>query len=507
MRYQSAEAMAIDLRAILASLPDATKPVQARQTTRFIALPLQLLRPDPEIDFLSFSLPDAITASLSGLESLVVRSSGAARRYAAGDFDPRSIGREAGVDVVLRGTILRSGERVRVMTELVEAASGTVLWTKTAQVALGDLFELEDALVHQIAESLALPLSNHDRRRLVQEAPASPKAYELYLRANQITYSSQYTSPLIQARDVYRECVEEDPNFAPAWARLGRVYRVISKYGHGDPVENFRLAHEALQRALQLDPDLPVAHNYYTYLQVEEGNALSAMERLIGRGQTRVADPDLYAGLVVACRFCGLLEASVAAHHRARRLDSSIRTSVHFTYLAMGDHERAAAEDHEDPAYCKAIVPSLLGRDQESIASIAEMDRRGYQGVERIVFGSTLAALEGRREECVAFAEGIERLRFRDPEGLYFNARNLARVGETEASLMWLGRVIRGGFWCTRLIREDPWLQPLRARAEFADLMRWAVERQAEAAAVYARAGGERLLGVPARPEGTVQTR
>src|SRR4029077_11334886 len=126
-RYTSAEAMAEDLRtALLAVGSEGHRGV--RPVTRLMVLPFRLLRPDAEIDFLTFSLADAVTNSLSPLESLVVRSTLAAARFASNAPDLQAIANEAKVDVVLGGTLLRAGEVLRVSAQLLEAPSGTVLW-------------------------------------------------------------------------------------------------------------------------------------------------------------------------------------------------------------------------------------------------------------------------------------------------------------------------------------------------------------------------------------------
>src|SRR5262245_21847125 len=108
--------------------------------TRLIVLPLRMLRADPDTEFLAFSIPDALTASLAGLESLVVRSSMAAARF-AGDGQPadaKKIAAEADVDVIVTGTLLRAGDQVRVMSQLTDAATGTLLWSDAAQAPMGD---------------------------------------------------------------------------------------------------------------------------------------------------------------------------------------------------------------------------------------------------------------------------------------------------------------------------------------------------------------------------------
>src|SRR5262245_52381144 len=135
----------------------ARQPVQV---TRLIVLPFRILKADPETDFLAFSLPDALTLSLSGLTSLVVRSSVAAARFgaAAEAVDPKAIAAEADVDVIVSGTLLRAGDQVRVTSQLTDAATGTLLWSDTAQAAVGDLFQVQDELPSRKVAFLKRPL-------------------------------------------------------------------------------------------------------------------------------------------------------------------------------------------------------------------------------------------------------------------------------------------------------------------------------------------------------------
>ncbi|MGH7581426.1 MAG: protein kinase domain-containing protein, partial [Gemmatimonadales bacterium] len=253
-RYPDASAMARDVRAAWTLIDTGSSP-QARAVTRLIVLPFRVLRPDPETDFLAFSLPDAITASLSGLNALVVRSSAAGQRFAGESPDLRTIAAEAAVDVVLMGTLLRAGDQVRVATQLLEAPSGTLVCSHTAQIRLTDIFQLQDDLARQLVDSLAIPLSARDHRLLGQDVPANPKAYDLYLRANHLGANTSNPSRLTVARDLYRSCLNEDPGYAPAWARLGRVYRVLAKYGADGNAESLALAEEAFRRALEINPD------------------------------------------------------------------------------------------------------------------------------------------------------------------------------------------------------------------------------------------------------------
>jgi non-specific serine/threonine protein kinase len=492
-RYASATDMLDDLRAARAGISSGNVP-SVRTLRRLIVLPLRVLRPDPETDFLAWSLPEALTASLSGLESLVVRSSVVAGRFDVDAPDLQKIAAEAAVDAVVCGTLLRAGDQVRVATQLVDAPGGTLVCSRTSQVKLQDVLQLQDELVREIAAALSVSLTAGESQRLRRDVPGNARAYEMYLRANRLAYDN---SLLPDARDLYRACLDEDPSYAPAWARLGRVYRVMAKYGHGDAVEDLRLAEEAFRRALQLDPDLPLAHSLYTYFEVEEqGRSVPAMVRLLERARTRTSDADLFAGLVLVCRFCGLLEASVAADRRARRIDPGIGTSVHYTYWMMGDWERAMQHDEDQMRYVVLYTLPLVGREAEAAARYREQAASRPPGVQHDIVAASCAAVERRREACVEASTRLLQSSFHDPEGLLFVARNLARVGETALALSTLDRVIGHGFYCTRVLGRDPWLDGLRAEPRFAALVDAARRGTAEAAAAFRSAGGEKLLGV-----------
>ncbi len=427
----------------------------------------------------------------------MVRSAAAGQRFTAETPDLKAIAAEAGVDVVLTGTLLRAGDQVRLSTQMLEAPAGTLVGSHTAQVRLTDIFQLQDDLARQIVDSLAIPLSARDHRLLGQDVPVNAKAYELYLRANHLGASTSNPSRLAAAGDLYRRCLEEDPRYAPAWARLGRVYRVLAKYGSESQTESLTLAEEAFHRALEINPDLPLAHNFYTYFEIEErGRAPEAMLRLLERVRTGAADPNLFAGLVVACRFCGLLEASLAADRRARRIDPGIQTSVQYTYWALGDYAQAALHDVEDIQAVRNGALWMSGREAEALAGVREALAHVPASLEHSIVQAQLAALEGRREDLLRHARAVQDAGFHDPEGLMLHVRELAYVGEVGGALEVLDRVVQAGFHCHTALARDPWLDSLRAAPDFVRIVRCAEAGHARAAEAYLRAGGERILGV-----------
>jgi TolB-like protein len=490
-RYQTADAMAQDLRAALLATDTGTART-ARPMTRLIVLPFRILRADPETDFLAFSLPDAITSCLSGLDSLIVRSSMVASRLAGEAANLKTIASEADVDVVLTGTLVRAGELLRVNTQLVEAPGGTLVWSHTSQLSLGDIFRLQDDLATRIVESLSLPLTAREHRMLKHDVPANAKAYEFYLRANQL--AGQLKTPSL-ARDLYLQCLQEDPHYAPAWARLGRVYRVLGKFGDANAEENLSRAEAAFVRALEINPDLSVAHNLYSHLEIDSGRAEHAMVRLVERAHRRTTDPEIFAGLVQACRFCGLLDASLAADEQARRFDRSIITSVSNTHFHLGDYQRALGSVHGTGEPVSSVFALLmLGRDGEALEKLHKTEAIEVATVRRWCESLRLL-LEGRRVEGLAATQAILPEHYRDPESLYYVARLLIFFGSDVSGMLLLARAVDEGFFCFTALARDPWLDSVRSDPDFTKILRRAESRRRGALAALLQAGGDRLLG------------
>jgi len=498
-RYASAAAMADDLRALLTSSDEEPRPV--RPVTRLIVLPFRLLRADAEFDFLTFSLADAITNSLSSLESLVIRSPLAAARFAADVPDLNAIARDAGVDVVLSGTILRAGDRLRVSAELVDAPEGTLRWSSSSQVQVGDIFQLQDDLSRRIIESLSLPLSGKERTALSHDVPRSARAYEFYLRGNQL---SRDPAAAHVARDLYLECVREGSQYAPAWAQLGRVYRIIAKWQGESDRGSIALAESALNRALALNPDLATAHRFYAETEVDTGRAQDAMVRLLGRASSRSTAPEIFAALVTPCRYCGLLQASVAAHERARRLDTHVRTSVMHTLIAAGDYLRAADEAGQNSPGAAWVAMAMAGHPDA--ARECRHAAEGARAVNATLLARWIDAvgdkLEGRGSpEAVCSATEAAFNLPADLDGRFYAVAGLARFGGepgAEQAVQNLTNLVAGGFFPYETLMKHPWLDGLRRRPDFLSILDMAKDRHKEAQTAFVHAGGEALLGAGA---------
>jgi TolB-like protein/tetratricopeptide (TPR) repeat protein len=499
-RFATAALMAAELRRI-AELPRDEVSPQLKRMKRIAVLPFRLLRPDREVEFLRLGLADAVGTSLARLENVVVRSALALPAGVADSTDVQRAGAELDADTVLTGTILHSGGRVRVSAQLIEVGTGHAKWSEQIDGTLDDLFALQDSLVSTMVTSLLAK----KRARDSAEVPRSEVAYKLYLQANQL---AGQTATWTAALELYRESAAADERFAPAWAGLGRLERVLAKYQvDGANVDRgYRVAEEALRRALALSPELPQAHFYYAQLEADTGRTEEALSRLLRRLQVRQTEPEIYAGLVQVCRYCGLLDASVAAHESATALDPGIRTSIGLTRLARFEHDLAldsASREMDDGM--RAFMLLVMGRREEAldlarrVAPISRSDNTEPMR-EAVRF-----YLEGRREEALIAlhaATGVDPKNdtvwpdFPDGEDSVGIAQMYARLGRHDLTLLGFRAGVRKGYFCVSQFDRDPLLDPIREDAKFQETMSLARRRHQRAAEIFAADGGPRLLGV-----------
>ena len=492
--------IAIELRARFFSGPEfspAVPPSRGEAPIRMIVLPFRQLRPDQETEFLSRSLAEAIAGDLSCLNSLLLRSSLVAERFSSPAPDLYELASVAHVDVILTGTLVRSGTSLRFSVQLIEAPEGAVRWSMASEVAAENFLGLRDEIVKGAVSALQLELTTDEKRRLSRSTPITCRAYEFFLRANEIM-RRRTVENVVVARDLYRECLTEDPDYAPAWARLGRCYRFLSKFADQDN-DLTAMAQQALQRALAIQPELAVARNVYTLLQADLGCAREAMVDLMRLAHTSANDPELYAGLVHACRFCGELDASLRAHDKAHGLDPNVITSVEHTVFLLGNYERALAIYSKRSAfYMDAAALVVLGREREAAEALRARQKTNVSfGPVQALMDSLRAILEGDRAGAIQFVERAlpAAKRLRELEGAFYMARHFAYLGELETARDLLSWLNTNGFCIAVPLRVDPWLEKVRKAPGFDELRDAAMRLEEENHSAFVEAGGPRLLG------------
>ncbi len=254
-------------------------------------------------------------------------------------------------------------------------------------------------------------------------------------------------------------------------------------------------AEEALGRALELSPRLPLAHKLMAHLESEVGRAQEAMVRLLGlAGETR-NDAELFAGLVHACRYSGLLDASLAAHREAQRLDPHLPTGVVHTLWQLGDFERLLALGDGEGRTARSFALLALGRREEALQEwesvAATFDTQSpliREWIDPVRDFLTLS--EASRPAVFKNLDGAF-----DPEEIFFVGTQAARLGMPEAIEI-LGRAVDGGYPCWDALVRHPWIAPVREQPGFADVVSRAELGRQRAEAAFREAGGQTLLGL-----------
>jgi eukaryotic-like serine/threonine-protein kinase len=487
-RYPAAAEFAAALRAA-AMLAGGDPVVEARSILRLAVLPFRQLRPDAATAYLGPSLADALSGSLAGLQSLVVRSSLQSARYATAPVDLQRLASDLAVDAVLTGSLFVVRDRVRIHAEVVAVPGGDVWWTHTAEAAPDAVLDVHDDFAARVLA--ALPVGAGDKRRNVRATAQSAKAFDLYLRGLQLRGEAGVWR---QALAYFTQALDTDPEFADAWAERGRLERILGKY------EDARLLDDAsrsLDAALRLAPEHGAAQCYAAQLDVDRGRVDMAIERLLERAWAQRAEPYVYAALVHACRYGGLLDASVAAHAAAVRLDPAVATSVLHTYYMQGAYDVALSQAHQSRDPLEARVLGALGRRDAAIAA-AHAEAARFAAVPLLGAFSTglAAALEGRTDAVRQTLARFEASPFTDGEGLFYVAEICAAAGLESQAFAMLRRAIDAGFRCGPAFETDPFLAPLRTRRAWAPLHAGLAGLQRAASEAFDRGRGHLLLGL-----------
>jgi serine/threonine-protein kinase len=238
--------------------PTHTGAASARKS--IAVLPLENLSGDPEQEFFTDGMTDALITDLAKIRGLKVISRTSVMQYKGAKKPLREIAKELGVGVVVEGSVLRAGERVRITAQLIEASTDEHLWAENYDRDLRDVLSLQAEVARAIAEQIHVRLTEKDHARLGGSTTVHPEAHEACLRGRHFWYK-RTPEAVRKGLECFRRAVEIDPRYAPAHAGLADSYLVDGGRYLGVPQEEAytRARNEALQ-ALRIDDGLAEAH-------------------------------------------------------------------------------------------------------------------------------------------------------------------------------------------------------------------------------------------------------
>jgi TolB-like protein/DNA-binding winged helix-turn-helix (wHTH) protein/Flp pilus assembly protein TadD len=242
-----------------------SRPTSAAPRLRSIAvLPLENLSGDPSQEYFADGMTEALITDLAKISALRVISRTSVMRYKGTKKGLPEIARELNVDGIVEGSVMRSGNRVRITAQLLHAPTDKHLWAEAYERDLGDVLGLQNEVAQAIVQQVRAQLTPQQQARFRSARLVNPDAYEAYLRGRYYL-SNQFTmaQPLNMAKSYFEESIRKDPGFALAYSGLADSYVYLAFFGQGQlpPDRAYRSAKEALRKAEELDDSIGETHD------------------------------------------------------------------------------------------------------------------------------------------------------------------------------------------------------------------------------------------------------
>jgi TolB-like protein/class 3 adenylate cyclase/Flp pilus assembly protein TadD len=349
-------------------------------------LPFVNLSGDSEQEYLSDGVSASILADLSRLKGLTVIARSSSFTLKNTTMTVQEIGSDLGVQYILEGDMQRSGERLRITAQLVDAKKGRQLWAEQFDREISDIFALQDEITQEVISALKIHLTNMEQKELVGSVPASFEAYDMFLKGQQV--SANFTeNSAAQAVDLYREAIRIDPDYAHAYAALS-VAR-IRQFLLGVTATPARMKDRALElanKAVSLDPDshqIQWSLGYIHLYRKEFEKALAAAERSVSLSPNYA---DGYALLALVKNNLGQSEEVIPIIEKAKKLNPHYTWDYIYqlgrAYYGLGEYEKAtshllkAIERNESAGYPRLFLAASyinLGQVDDAEWEITQM--------------------------------------------------------------------------------------------------------------------------------------
>ncbi len=347
-------------------------------------LPFDNMTGDPEQEFLSDGITEQIITALSKISSLFVIARNSTFTYKGKPIKVQRVSEELGVRYVLEGSFQKSGDRVRITAQLIDAIKGNHLWSETYDRDLKDIFALQDDITKKILTGLQVKLTRGEQARVWAKGTDNFEAFLKFLQANESFFQVNVEKNAL-ARQMAKEAIALDPEYASAYALLGKTHAIDVLLGSStSPKDSMRQAMALLQKAIALDESSADAHSRLGSLYTMVGQH----DKAIAEGERAVTlDPnyaDAYNRLGLFLRFADRPEEAIPVIKKAMRLNpfppGIYYSNLGMAYLFTGKCEEAIAEcekalqletDNLHTHITTTVAYSLCGREEEARATAA----------------------------------------------------------------------------------------------------------------------------------------
>jgi TolB-like protein len=447
--------------------------VNSPQIKSIAVLPLTNLTGDPQQEYFADGMTEALIADLAKVKALKVISRTSVMQYKERKKTIPEIARELKVDAIVAGSVVRSGDRVRITAQLILAKTDTHLWVETYERDIGDVLSLQKEIARSIVQEIKINVHPQEMAALKKEQKITPEAYEAFLKG-QFFFWKDWE----KAIKYYQEAIDKEPSFALAHTYLASIYAESAGYTLPLP-EGLRKARSTIQKALEIDNSLAIAHavsgDIYSY-EWKWSEAEKEMKRAIE------LDPkcwDCYFSYAAYYKHLARFDDAIAMNKKAMELDPLNRPLVKhigYLFLSVGRYEemdaacRTAQELSSDYFECwwQVIANTLQGNYAKAIAQMESFTGSkdnpvdtgwvyGMAGQEKKALASLNTLMDWSKESYV------------DPLQI---ATVYAGMGEKDKAFEWLEKAYKAHCHSLGDVKADPRLQPLHSDPRLWDLVR-----------------------------------
>jgi TolB-like protein/DNA-binding winged helix-turn-helix (wHTH) protein/Flp pilus assembly protein TadD len=458
---------------------------QASPEIRSIAvLPFESLSGDASQDYFADGMTDELITDLGQISTLRVISRTSTMTYKRVRKLLPEIARELDVEAVVEGTVLRSGEQVRITAQLIQVPVERHMWAQSFEGDLRDTLALQNRAARAIAEQIGATVNQREQAALRNPKEVNPAAYEAYLKGRYF-WNKRTGDGLKKAIDYFDRAIEKDPNFAKAYTGLADSYALSGDWEYGilSPQDAFPKAKAAATKALSVDDHLAEAHTSLAFIidlyEWDWESAEKEYKRAIalypgyatahhwyawhlivtgrsseGIAQLRTAESLDPLSLIISA---DLADALCTAHLYDEAVQKSKKTLEMDPNFAIGHYELGQALEQ------KHMHDEAISEFQRAI------ELAGHSGA----FDSNLGyayAVSGRKEEAIKIVNDLEARHDQNPSADANIALIYVGLGDRDQAMIWLDKAYQARFNPSILLR--PAWDPLRSDARFQDLLR-----------------------------------
>jgi serine/threonine-protein kinase len=459
-------------------------PRASKTISSLAVLPFENVSRDPENDYLSDGITRSLINNLATVPKLRVMAQSTVFRYKGREIDPQAIGRELNVRAVLTGRMMQSGGSLRIGTELVDVATGSLLWGAQFDRKPGDIFVIQDEISSEISGKLRLQLTHAEKKRLVKRHTEDAEAYRLYLQGRH--HWNRWTEEgFYKAIGYFQQAIEKDPSYALAHDGVADCYVLLGWNSYLPPKDAFPKAKVAAMAALEIAPDLGEAHtDLAAVLWLHDWQWAEAQNEFKRSLESNPCYPTANHYYAECLMTLGRNAEALARMKKSLELDPLsliINVAIGWAYYHARRYDEAVAQllrtVELDPNYPMTFW--ILGLIYRETARYDLAISAGEKGVNlsggsplmRAALAQTFAAA-GAPEKAIEIADELNELAKQRYVAPHFFAGIYVGLGEHDRAIEYLEKSCAEHCHWLIYLHIDPSMDDLRNDPRFQDLLR-----------------------------------